>query len=112
PGSSTPNATAKPVVLRLPLDETAGVSASKSMKTRPSKKRTLLATMTMEPFQPVRLYYRIPSRSAVIGKLRGLECMAENPGVRCWEWLYHGETKPLRFALAGYDDVPKERQPI
>jgi len=68
--------------------------------------------MTKEPFQPVRLYYRIPSRSAVIGKLRGLECMAEDREERSWQWLYHGETKSLRFATAGYDDVPKERQPI
>lgn len=74
--------------------------------------RPLLVTMTNEPFQPVRLYYRIPSRPAVISKLRGLECMAEDPVERCWQWLYHGETKALRFATAGYDDVPKERQPI
>lgn len=38
--------------------------------------------------------------------------MAEDPVERCWQWLYHGETKTLRFAGAGYDDVPKERQPI
>lgn len=68
--------------------------------------------MTKEPFQPVRLYYRIPSRPAVISELRDLECMAEDPVERCWQWLYHGETKALRFATAGYDDVPKERQPI
>ena len=68
--------------------------------------------MTKEPFQPVRLYYRIPSRPTVLAQLRKLECMAEDPVERCWQWLYHGETKPLTFASAGYDDVPKERQPI
>jgi hypothetical protein len=45
-------------------------------------------------------------------RLRGLECMAEDPVERCWQWLYRGETKALRFATADYDDVPKERQPI
>ncbi|MDH5672804.1 MAG: hypothetical protein OEZ06_11685 [Myxococcales bacterium] len=74
--------------------------------------RSLLVTMTKEPFQPVRLYYRIPSRLAVLAKLRGLECTVEDPIERCWQWLYHGETKSLRFATAGYEDVPKERQPI
>ncbi len=74
--------------------------------------RPLLVTMTKEPFQPVRLYYRIPSRPAVLTKLRGLTCTVEDPVERCWQWLYHGETKSLRFAMAGYDDVPKERQPI
>jgi len=72
----------------------------------------LLVTLTKEPFQPVRLYYRIPSRPAVLTKLRGLECTVEDPIERCWQWLYHGETKSLRFATAGYDDVPQERQPI
>ncbi|HEX9641449.1 MAG TPA: hypothetical protein VGB13_09055 [Candidatus Krumholzibacteria bacterium] len=38
--------------------------------------------------------------------------MAEAPVARCWQWLYHGEAKSLRFATSGYDDVPKERQPI
>ncbi len=74
--------------------------------------RSLLVTMTKEPFQPVRLYYRIPSRPAVSTKLRGLECTVEDPIDRCWQWLYHGETKSLRFATAGYEDVPRERQPI
>ena len=72
----------------------------------------LLVTMTKEPFQPVRLYYRIPSRTAVISKLRGLECMVEEPRERCWQWLYYGEAKSVRFAMGGYDDVPAERQPI
>ena len=83
--------------------------------TKPTKQqsqRPLLVTTTKEPFQPVRLYYRIPSRAAVLAKLRGLECTVEDPVERCWQWLYHGETKSLRFATAGYDDVPKERQPI
>ena len=83
--------------------------------TRPTKqqnRRALLVTLTKEPFQPVRLYYRTPSRPQVITRLRHLECMVEAPVERCWEWLYHGETKPLRFAESGYQDVPKERQPI
>src|SRR5690606_9068193 len=79
---------------------------------RTSNERPLLVTMTKEPFQPVRLYYRIPSRPVVVAKFRGLHCMAEDPAERCWQWLFHGETKSIRFAAAGYDDVPKERQPI
>lgn len=68
--------------------------------------------MTKEPFQPVRLYYRIASRSSVIAQLRKLRCMAEEPAERCWQWLYHGETTPLTFGLSNYDDVPRDRQPI
>ena len=80
--------------------------------TKQQNQRPLLVTMTKEPFQPVRLYYRIPSRAAVLTKLRSLECTVEDPVERCWQWLYHGETKSLRFTTAGYDDVPEERQPI
>ena len=67
--------------------------------------------MTKEPFQPVRLYYEIPACPAVISRLRDLECMVEAPAERSWQWLFHAEAAPLRFA-AGYEDVPKERRPI
>jgi len=75
------------------------------------KQRCLLATMTGEPFQPVRLYYSIPDRLFVTEKLRALKCMVEVPPERCWQWLFHGEAASLRFQT-GYDDVPKEKRPI
>jgi len=75
------------------------------------KPRCLLATMTSEPFQPVRLYYSIPDRLFVTEKLQALRCMIEVPPERCWQWLFHGEAASLQFP-AGYDIVPKERRPI
>ncbi len=71
----------------------------------------LLATMTNEPFQPVRLYYAIPDRAFVTETLRGLKCTVEVPPERCWQWLFHAEAAPLQFA-AGYDEVPNEKRPI
>lgn len=82
------------------------------MKTSPAKERCLLATMTNEPFQPVRLYYVIPDQSFVTKSLEKLDCMVEVPPERCWQWLFHAEAASLRFAAGGYDDVPKERRPI
>lgn len=79
--------------------------------TRPPENRCLLATMTKEPFQPVRLYYSIPGRSFVTEKLRGLKCMVEVPPERCWQWLFHAEAASLPIA-AGYNAVPMERRPI
>ncbi len=73
--------------------------------------RRLLATMTNEPFQPVRLSYAVPDRAFVTKKLRGLKCTVEVPAERCWQWLFHAEAASLRFD-AGYDDVPKEKRPI
>ncbi len=52
------------------------------------KQRCLLATMTGEPFQPVRLYYLIPDRLFVVKRLRALKCMLEVPPERCWQWLF------------------------
>ena len=82
------------------------------MKIKPTKQRCLLATMTNEPFQPVRLYYTIPDKSFVVRKLKKRDCMVEAPHERCWQWLYHGDAASLRFAAGGYDDVPEHRRPI
>jgi hypothetical protein len=76
-----------------------------------TKKRQLLATMTSEPFQPVRLYYSIPDRSFVIKKVQSLKCMVEVPHEQCWQWLFEAESKSLRFR-GGYNDVPSEKRPI
>ena len=72
----------------------------------------LLATMTKEPFQPVRLYYSAPNISAVKAKLRSLKCMSEVPDQNCWEWILEAEAASLRFGVGGYDDVPPARRPI
>jgi hypothetical protein len=76
-----------------------------------SGSRCLLATMTKEPFQPVRLYYSIPGRSFVTEQFRNLRCMVEVPPERCWQWLYHAEAASLQIA-AGYNAVPVEKRPI
>lgn len=73
--------------------------------------RSLLVTFTNEPFQPVRLYYAIPDRSSVVGKLGGLRCMVEDSSEQCWQWLFEAEASSLRF-LDGYEAVPRERRPI
>lgn len=67
--------------------------------------------MTKELFQPVRLYYSIPSRLFATGRLRSLKCMVEVPDERCWQWLFHGEAASIPIA-AGCDAVPTERRPI
>jgi hypothetical protein len=79
---------------------------------RGDQQRYLLTTMTNEPFQPVRLYYVIPDKSFVVGKLKKLECMVDVPHEGCWQWLFDAESASLRFGTGGYDDVPKERRPI
>lgn len=79
---------------------------------RARQQRSLLATMTNEPFQPVRLYYTVPDKTFVVKKLRKLACTVAGPSDQCWEWLYHAESASLQFTAVGYDDVPKDRRPI
>ncbi len=55
----------------------------------------LLATKTGEPFQPVRLYYSIPSRPYVSQRLGKLGCLV--PQKRGWDWLYRAEATALTF---------------
>lgn len=62
-----------------------------------SDERRLLATLTHEPFQPVRLYFSIPDPAFVTGKLRALQCMVEVPPERCWQWLYRAESTSHPF---------------
>jgi hypothetical protein len=76
------------------------------------EERCLLATMTNEPFQPVRLYYMVPDESLVVRTLKKLECMVEAPDEQCWQWLFRSEAASLRFAAGGYDTVPEEKRPI
>jgi hypothetical protein len=80
-------------------------------KPKEAEGRYLLATMTKEPFQPVRLYYSIPGRAFVTQRLRSLRCVVEVPSERCWQWLFDAEAASLPIGL-GYDAVPKERRPI
>ena len=50
------------------------------------KDRTLLATVTGEPFQPARLYYAIPSKTVVARIFRQMHCMDEDADNDRWVW--------------------------
>jgi hypothetical protein len=80
-------------------------------KTQDPGRRCLLATMTKEPFMPVRLYYSILGRAFVTSRLQDLRCMVEVPSERCWHWLFHAESAEIEIG-AGYEAVSKERRPI
>lgn len=82
------------------------------MKTAPTKKRTLLVTLTKEPFQPVRLYYAIPTPYFVTRVFKKLHCMVEAPSEGYWQWSFEAEAASIEFPAGGYDDVPREARPI
>ena len=63
------------------------------------KDRRLLVTLTNEPFQPVRLYYWIPDRAAMIKSLRRLGCTVNAPEEQCWHWLFEAEAEAEAASL-------------
>lgn len=73
--------------------------------------RTLLATMTGEPFQPVRLHYRVLNRSGLLRAFEKLRCLDYDATRKRRVWLYSNEAKRLRFQQS-YAQIPREHHPI
>jgi hypothetical protein len=65
--------------------------------------RSLLVTDTGEPFQPVRLYFRLGNKIAVGRALTALGCIREDRPSNSLLWIYEGEAASLTFG------VPRER---
>jgi hypothetical protein len=85
----------------------------RDMQTEHSDKaeRQLLATVTGELCQPVRIYYDVPDKNAVNKKFRALKCVQSDPARRRWVWLFDGEAKGLAFEKS-YRDIPTKLRPI
>ncbi len=72
---------------------------------------SLLATMTGEHFQPVRLHYKVRNRPGLVRAFEKLRCLEYDPTRKRWVWLYAHEAKTLRFRRS-YAEFPKELHPI
>src|SRR3954466_3713124 len=73
--------------------------------------QALLATMTGEHFQPVRLHYKVQNRARLLRAFENLRCLDYDPSRKRWVWLYAHEAKKLRFRRS-YAQFPKEVHPI
>jgi hypothetical protein len=73
--------------------------------------RTLLATVSGEPFQMVRLFYTIPSKSFVTRILSKLRCIEEDREGGRWVWLYTAEAEGLTFGRPRAE-IPAQFHPI
>src|SRR3954469_15214052 len=73
--------------------------------------QSLLATMTGEHFQPVRLHYQVLNRPGLLRAFERLRCLGYDPTRKRWVWLYAHEAKRLRFQRS-YAQFPKELHPI
>ena len=73
--------------------------------------RSLLATMTGEHFQPVRLHYKVLNRARLLRAFEKLRCLDDDAPRKRRVWLYAHESKRLRFQRS-YAQFPKELHPI
>ena len=72
----------------------------------------LIMTSTEELFMPVRLYYKLHNKKALIKALRKLKCVLfSQEDEDHFVISYHKEAKKIDLAIA-YQEVPKELYPI
>ena len=78
----------------------------------PDSNQTIVVTYTGEPQQPVRLYWKVKNRAAVLAVFRALECVDEDADWSGrWVWLYSDEASGIELTKRP-DEVPVERRPI
>ena len=58
----------------------------------------LLATMTGEHFQPVRLHYKVLNRPGLLRAFEKLRCLDYDSTRKRWVWLYAHEAKKLPYS--------------
>ncbi|MBF0342023.1 MAG: SEC-C domain-containing protein, partial [Magnetococcales bacterium] len=75
------------------------------------KELPLVATMTGELFQPCRLYYEVSDIHAVEAVFSRMKCMDYDKTSQRWVWLYHEESRYLKFPKT-YREIPVHMRPI
>ena len=59
--------------------------------------KPILATVTGEFFQPVRLHYRVLDGKGLLQAFDKLRCVDHDPARRRWVWMYADEARSLQF---------------
>jgi hypothetical protein len=90
----------------VPRHDQSGDGEEPNMADKP-----ILATMTGEFFQPVRLHYQVFDHDGLLRAFKKLRCVQHDPTQQRWVWLYDHEAKALRFQRS-YAEFPKDLHPI
>ena len=75
------------------------------------KNKHLLATMTGEFVQPVRVYYKLKDKNAVKKVFSKLKCIEFDSTRNRQVWLYQKESKKIKFKKS-YSSIPLDQRPI
>jgi hypothetical protein len=73
--------------------------------------KPILATLTGEYFQPVRLHYEVFNHEDLVRAFKKLRCLDFDPTQQRWVWLYDYEAKNLQFKQS-YSQIPKHLHPM
>jgi hypothetical protein len=73
--------------------------------------KPILATITGEFFQPVRLHYRVFDDQALLQALNKLSCVKPDSPRQRWVWLYEDEARGLSFKQS-YTQISEKLRPI
>jgi hypothetical protein len=73
--------------------------------------KPVLATITGELFQPVRLHYRVFDDKRLLQALTKLSCVKHDPPRQRWVWLYEDEARGLSFKQS-YAQISEKLRPI
>ena len=79
------------------------------MAAKPDK--PILATLTGEYFQPVRLHYEVINHEGLTRAFKKLRCLDFDATQQRWVWLYDHEAKNLQFKQS-YAQIPKHLHPM
>jgi hypothetical protein len=71
----------------------------------------ILATVTGEYFQPVRLHYQVFDQESLLRAFRKLRCLDHDPPRQRWVWLYDHEARKLAFKKS-YAQLPNHLRPV
>jgi hypothetical protein len=71
----------------------------------------ILATVTGELFQPVRLHYRVTDQAGLVRAFKKLRCLDRDRTRPRWVWLYDYEARGLPFKQS-YAQLPKPLRPV
>ncbi len=73
--------------------------------------RSIMATLTGDFFQPVRLCYQVLNQPGLERAFGTLGCLKYDAPRNRWVWLYEDEARTLQFQRS-YVEFPKELRPI
>jgi hypothetical protein len=94
------------------ISQNIGKSSQTLSKQGAIENATIMATLTGEYTQPVRLCYKVYDKQAIHSKIfKNMKCMSYDSPNNRWVWLFDHEAKNLSFEKT-YKELPKHLHPV